>query len=87
MRSIPMRILCATSRFVPPVSECGQKCLSGEKLTSTRIDQGKTVLLQVVDKCMGCEVDDLDLAPKAFLKLFGSPDRGRISQGTSWEWA
>jgi hypothetical protein len=57
-------------------------CLSDSQL----VDQGKSVILQAVDRCDGCKANDLDMAPKAFLKLFDTKDKGRISAGTSWEW-
>lgn len=43
-------------------------------------------MLQVVDRCEGCKANDLDMAPKAALQLFGDLKLGRVSQGTSWEW-
>ncbi|PQE10847.1 Rare lipo A protein [Rutstroemia sp. NJR-2017a BBW] len=45
---------------------------------------GKSVVVKVVDKCMGCKTDDLDLSPAAFTAL--APESlGRI-KGT-WVWA
>lgn len=45
---------------------------------------GKTIVVEVVDKCMGCKTNDLDLSPAAFSALAPESD-GRI-QGT-WVWA
>ena len=48
------------------------------------IDEDKSVELIVVDKCEGCAADALDIAENAFVQLFGSSDRGRVGEGTSW---
>ena len=44
---------------------------------------GKSTTAIVHDKCMGCAVHDIDVSPKAFLDLFGSPDAGR--ETITWE--
>ncbi|ESZ92974.1 hypothetical protein SBOR_6640 [Sclerotinia borealis F-4128] len=46
--------------------------------------KGKSVTVKVVDKCMGCAKNDLDLSPAAF-KVLSPESAGRI-KGT-WSWA
>jgi hypothetical protein len=46
---------------------------------------GRSVTVQVVDRCAGCAWGDVDLTPAAFTALVGSLDAGRV-QG-SWDWA
>ncbi|PQE18899.1 SCP-like extracellular protein [Rutstroemia sp. NJR-2017a BVV2] len=45
---------------------------------------GKSVVVKVVDKCMGCKTDDLDLSPAAFSAL--APESAGRIKGT-WVWA
>ncbi|KAL7931828.1 RlpA-like double-psi beta-barrel-containing domain-containing protein [Trichoderma chlorosporum] len=44
---------------------------------------GRSVTAQIVDRCAGCALDDVDLSPQAFSDLTGSLDAGRV-QG-SWD--
>ncbi|RFU76463.1 expansin [Trichoderma arundinaceum] len=46
---------------------------------------GRSVTVQIVDRCAGCAWGDIDLSPNAFTGLVGSLDAGRV-QG-SWDWA
>ncbi|KAM3073595.1 hypothetical protein ACMFMF_006798 [Clarireedia jacksonii] len=45
---------------------------------------GKSVVVEVVDKCMGCNTYDLDLSPAAFSAL--APESAGRIKGT-WVWA
>jgi len=45
--------------------------------------QGKTIQVQLTDRCGGCADGDLDFSPNAFNQL-ADPSVGRIS-GISWE--
>lgn len=44
---------------------------------TSRIVQGKTTTATVVDKCIACALDDIDLSPAAFNAL-AKPSLGRI---------
>lgn len=46
--------------------------------------EGKSVTVQVVDRCAACGTHDLDLSPVAF-KVFNPLDVGRFQ--ASWDWA
>ncbi|KAF4954799.1 hypothetical protein FSARC_12016 [Fusarium sarcochroum] len=43
---------------------------------------GKTTTAVVKDKCMGCEIDDIDVSVKVFKEIWGGTDKGR----TPVEW-
>jgi hypothetical protein len=45
---------------------------------------GKSIVVEVVDKCMGCKINDLDLSPAAFSAL--APESAGRIKGT-WVWA
>lgn len=49
-----------------------------------RGDAGETIV-KVVDRCVGCAHDDLDLSPKAFKAAVGGLGVGRTTG--SWQWA
>lgn len=61
--------------------------LCGKMLRATRYNEGasaqRSVDLKVVDRCTGCEVDDLDTSLKAFERLARSAS-GRVD--VSWAW-
>ncbi|KAI7474518.1 hypothetical protein KC357_g5162 [Hortaea werneckii] len=61
--------------------------LCGRMLRATRYNEEagaqRSVDLRVVDRCTGCEVDDLDTSLKAFEKLAPSAS-GRVD--VSWAW-
>ncbi|MFE3829550.1 RlpA-like double-psi beta-barrel domain-containing protein [Streptomyces sp. NPDC059092] len=42
-----------------------------------------SVVVRVVDKCMGCATNDVDLSPTAFSRI-GDLNAGRIN--VSWDW-
>ncbi|KAK7685814.1 hypothetical protein QCA50_011160 [Cerrena zonata] len=44
--------------------------------------EGQTVTVTVVDRCEGCQINDIDLSPTAFQQL-ASLDAGRLS-GVTW---
>jgi len=46
--------------------------------------QGKSVTVEVTDRCVACEQTDLDFSPAAFQAL-ASESLGRID--ITWEWA
>ncbi|KAL8933381.1 MAG: hypothetical protein Q9216_006390 [Gyalolechia sp. 2 TL-2023] len=56
--------------------------LCGKQIRATR--GGKSVLVTVVDRCEGCEADDIDFSPSAFGKLADERE-GRVE--VNWEWA
>ncbi|KAF5329383.1 hypothetical protein D9619_008950 [Psilocybe cf. subviscida] len=45
--------------------------------------QGHSVVVTVVDKCIGCATNDIDLSPAAFSQL-ANTDVGRI-HGVTWD--
>jgi len=45
---------------------------------------GKSVTLTITDRCTGCQLTDLDMAPSAFNQL-ADPSIGRI-HGVTWVW-
>ncbi|KAL8998029.1 MAG: hypothetical protein Q9188_006183 [Gyalolechia gomerana] len=55
--------------------------LCGKQIRATR--GSKSVLVTVVDRCEGCEVDDIDVSPSAFGKLADEKE-GRVQ--VKWEW-
>lgn len=57
--------------------QCGRKI-------KVRGDAGETIV-SVVDRCVGCAPDDLDLSPTAFEAAIGGLGIGRTT--ASWEWA
>ncbi|KAI6817121.1 hypothetical protein KC332_g9659 [Hortaea werneckii] len=61
--------------------------LCGRMLRATRYNEEasaqRSVDLRVVDRCTGCEVDDLDISLKAFERLAPSAS-GRVD--VSWAW-
>lgn len=64
-----------------------QNPLCGLMLRAERFDEDRgerrSVDLKVVDRCTGCEPDDLDVTITAFEKL-ASSEKGRVS--VSWAW-
>ncbi|EIW81905.1 plant expansin [Coniophora puteana RWD-64-598 SS2] len=46
---------------------------------------GKSVAVEVTDRCTGCATTSLDLSPSAFQHL-ASESAGRL-HGMTWEWA
>lgn len=59
--------------------------LCGRKIRAERNDNGamKSVDLTVVDRCTGCQPDDLDVSPGMFAKL-ADPTLGRVT--VTWAW-
>ncbi|KAI4624329.1 uncharacterized protein J4E87_005830 [Alternaria ethzedia] len=62
--------------------------LCGKQIRAHRVDErtGKdaSVLVTIVDKCMGCAYDDIDVSPSAFDKL-ADKAKGRVN--VEWSWA
>ncbi|KAL8935480.1 MAG: hypothetical protein Q9211_004677 [Gyalolechia sp. 1 TL-2023] len=56
--------------------------LCGKQIRATR--GSRSVLVTVVDRCQGCEADDIDLSPSAFGKL-ADEEEGRVK--VRWAWA
>ncbi|KAJ7135101.1 hypothetical protein C8R46DRAFT_649613 [Mycena filopes] len=52
-------------------------------LTATVTHGGKTIQVQIVDRCTACKVNDIDLTPAAFIALAGSLEAGRT--GVTWK--
>jgi len=46
---------------------------------------GKSCVVKIVDKCMGCVEESLDLSPRAF-QIFSDLGAGRL-HGMTWDWA
>ncbi|KAH9969266.1 RlpA-like double-psi beta-barrel-protein domain-containing protein-containing protein [Lactifluus volemus] len=46
-------------------------------------DQGKSVIVTVTDRCVSCDMTDLDFSPSVFREL-ADPSVGRI--GVTWSW-
>ena len=57
--------------------------LESHRFLPSTIDQGKTVDVQLTDRCEGCALGDLDFSPHAFNQI-ADPSAGRIS-GISWQ--
>ncbi|KAG8856691.1 hypothetical protein FRB91_000396 [Serendipita sp. 411] len=47
--------------------------------------EGKSINVELTDRCVGCAKYDLDLSPTAF-QMLANMDRGRVS-GATWSWA
>ncbi|PLW56413.1 hypothetical protein PCANC_03477 [Puccinia coronata f. sp. avenae] len=56
--------------------------ICGRKVRATY--QGKSVEVELVDRCEGCAVHDLDFSPSAFAQL-GAMESGRL-YGMTWVW-
>lgn len=56
--------------------------LCGKKITAYY--QGKSVVVTVVDRCEGCQYNDLDFSPSAFSQI-ADQDLGRID--ITWNWS
>ncbi|KAH9810539.1 secreted protein [Melampsora americana] len=54
--------------------------ICGRKVRATY--KGATVIVQIVDRCVGCAIFDLDFSPAAFGQI-GPMDKGRL-HGMSW---
>lgn len=65
-----------------PNGNPNKNTLCGKKIRA--FYEGKSVEVAVVDRCVGCARDDLDLSPSAFEKI-ANKDLGRIK--LTWEWA
>lgn len=61
-----------------PKSPCGRKI----KLTH----KNKSITVTVVDRCVGCAYNNLDLSPRAFADLFGATSIGLV-HNVKWDWA
>jgi hypothetical protein len=55
----------------------------GQKVIATY--QGKSVEVAITDRCVGCEITDLDFSPTAF-DMIAKKSVGRIS-GMRWRWS
>lgn len=64
-----------------PNGNPNKNTLCGKKIRATY--EGKSVDVKVVDRCVGCAKDDLDLSPAAFSKI-ADKDLGRIH--LTWKW-
>lgn len=71
-----MIVAISSSRY-DAADQCGRSI-------KVRGDAGETVV-KVVDRCVGCATDDLDLSPKAFKAAVGTLGVGRTR--ASWQWA
>ncbi|KAI9744732.1 MAG: hypothetical protein M1818_001657 [Claussenomyces sp. TS43310] len=84
-------LICAVSHILfdaaSTSSDPNQNPLCGRKIRVERYDESaqrnRTVDVTVVDRCVGCKVDDLDLSPTSFDHL-ADEDLGRVT-GT-WAW-
>ncbi|KAL7902801.1 expansin module family protein [Trichoderma sp. SZMC 28014] len=47
-------------------------------------NEGRSVVVRVVDRCVGCAENDLDLSPTAFQQVIGPLGIGRAT--ATWEW-
>lgn len=65
-------------------SDPNQNPVCGRKVRARRIGKTEGIEVIIVDRCTGCEVQDLDFSPKAFAML-GDEAEGRI--GIEWAWA
>lgn len=65
-----------------PNGNPNKNTLCGKKIKASY--EGKSVEVSVVDRCVGCARDDLDLSPAAFEKI-ADKDLGRIN--LTWQWA
>ncbi|EJD47126.1 hypothetical protein AURDEDRAFT_163735 [Auricularia subglabra TFB-10046 SS5] len=50
---------------------------------ATTFYNGRSVRVQIEDRCISCHGGDLDLSEPAFVALAGSLDVGRL-QGVTW---
>ncbi|EAW12914.1 RlpA-like double-psi beta-barrel domain-containing protein [Aspergillus clavatus NRRL 1] len=78
-------LICAVSHVLFDAASTGTNPnanpLCGLKV---RLRRGETsVDVKVVDRCVGCKVDDLDVSPAVFQKL-ADPDLGRVLIDWSW---
>jgi hypothetical protein len=55
--------------------------MCGRQVRASRGD--KSVVVTLVDRCTGCQVDDLDFSPHAY-NVLGKPEEGRIK--ITWVW-
>ena len=70
-------IVAISSNRYDAADQCGRRI-------KVRGDAGETVV-KVVDRCVGCAPDDLDLSPEAFKAAVGTLGVGRTR--ASWQWA
>jgi expansin (peptidoglycan-binding protein) len=83
--------ICAVSEVVfdaaATTSNPNQNPLCGRRIRIQRFDArvaaNVSIDVTVVDRCVACQPDDLDLSPSAFAKL-ADQDLGRV-KGT-WAW-
>jgi hypothetical protein len=87
--------------YTPGLGACGQTnseselvCAMSASLYDAQSPCGKSikisgpagsVTVKVVDRCVGCAYDDIDLSPAAFEKAIGGLGVGR--KNAKWEWA
>ncbi|TGZ78319.1 hypothetical protein EX30DRAFT_296460, partial [Ascodesmis nigricans] len=64
-------------------SDPNQNPVCGRKVRARRAGQTEGVEVMIVDRCTGCQPQDLDLSPKAF-NMLGDEAEGRI--GIEWSW-
>ncbi|RLL98664.1 hypothetical protein CFD26_107847 [Aspergillus turcosus] len=78
-------MICAVSHVLFDAASTGSNPnanpLCGLKLRLRR--DGKSVDVKVVDRCVGCKVDDLDVSPAVFEKV-ADLDLGRVLVEWSW---
>ena len=86
--------------YHPGLGACGQTHGDGDKVTAVsaamfdskkpcgrrmRVSGGAgSVVVKVVDRCVSCGLNDLDLSPSAFKAAIGGLGIGRDS--AKWEW-
>lgn len=70
-------IVAISSDLYDAKDQCGRKI-------KVRGNAGDTIVT-VVDRCVGCAHDDLDLSPNAFKAAVGGLGVGRTT--ASWQWA
>ncbi|OCK82062.1 hypothetical protein K432DRAFT_415616 [Lepidopterella palustris CBS 459.81] len=81
--------IVAISHFVFDAAQKGSdpnaNPLCGRKIRAQRNDNGvmKSIDLTVVDRCTGCQPDDLDVSPAMFAEL-ADPALGRVK--VTWAW-
>ncbi|KAH6897360.1 Non-catalytic module family expansin [Thelonectria olida] len=99
--SINPRSTGSMTWYTPGLGACGQNngenelvCAMSAGLYDANSPCGKSikitgpagsVTVKVVDRCVGCAYDDIDLSPAAFQKAIGELGIGR--KNAQWEWA
>lgn len=78
---IPLSLLSPLTVPLPPLR-------TDIPLTATLTYNGKSAKVQIVDRCEGCAVEDIDVTPAVFEYLTGNMALGRLTSGaTNFEWS